>query len=576
MNPSIIEINPTELSPELMSDLDTLLPADDSELAKVRFVKGVGYPISQQDQESFVNLSHTIIGWRIRDYENKLVWRFGVISNAESAVIGKGSQGVVTRLAGTIVKTGDQQFEFRTHNKRVAKERLLTNQNAVESFVLEAQLSREIPALHAKSEMMFGAEPALDGYLVLAELLGEELFDVIYRDIETPFLKADQLFKITRSLLYTLQHTLDRKVIHRDFKPENIMIELGSFESHLIDFGLGRYADKPDKKYCGTPSTAAPEMLLGNSDDIDHRADLYSLGLTLNLLWGGGYRLKEEDANLSAFSGDTRYLPNFEEYGLTLGERAGMRLFVNNLIQYLPEDRPSLIESIEQFEGIYLNFLLRTEYAVKTNEEKQVIKKSYNQGLLLGKQLHSIQHSSQSDAYVDMLKAVESSLDDLSDDPVCVSMFKNAARVKLFYDAETKQAINQRAQEIVLGMKHYLAMFESEDEYINKQIEDLELFTPTDEIKAAVAEAKQCSAQLRHMHHKAAKPIREFTFDDMAEVHAKFKKFTVNIKERLVKLNESLNQLTNNRYPHEFGLFAPLALPKVAEQVELLSVQPRQ
>ena len=72
-------------------------------------------------------------------------------------------------------------------------------------------------------------------------------------------------------------------LIHRDIKPGNILIERGTDRVRLTDFGLARAAE--DMKLtktgfvAGTPLYMAPEQARG--DDIDHRADLFSLGSVL-------------------------------------------------------------------------------------------------------------------------------------------------------------------------------------------------------------------------------------------------------------------------------------------------------
>src|SRR3954471_3085226 len=94
--------------------------------------------------------------------------------------------------------------------------------------------------------------------------------------------------KLLQDAAYALAYAHGRGVVHRDIKPDNIMIERASGRAMVMDFGISRgIAAAPAGatqaltrigEVVGTPEYMSPEQATG--DNVDGRSDLYSLGLT--------------------------------------------------------------------------------------------------------------------------------------------------------------------------------------------------------------------------------------------------------------------------------------------------------
>lgn len=101
--------------------------------------------------------------------------------------------------------------------------------------------------------------------------------------IERRSLNRQGVMKCLLELCDALSYLHARQVVHRDLKPQNILITANGCNVKLIDFG---FSDKDDiaifKEPAGTRHYAAPELLQGKSVDI--RADIFSLGVIIDEL----------------------------------------------------------------------------------------------------------------------------------------------------------------------------------------------------------------------------------------------------------------------------------------------------
>lgn len=118
-------------------------------------------------------------------------------------------------------------------------------------------------------------------YFLMEYVDGSNLREIV----EARQLTPEHALTIVPHLCDALQYAHDKGVVHRDIKPDNILMAVdGSVK--IADFGLSRILGNESQKdlltgthqVMGTPRYMAPEQLEG-SHDVDHRADIYSLGV---------------------------------------------------------------------------------------------------------------------------------------------------------------------------------------------------------------------------------------------------------------------------------------------------------
>ena len=103
--------------------------------------------------------------------------------------------------------------------------------------------------------------------------------------IQTDDLSPDEALAIVPQICDALQFAHDEGIVHRDVKPENILLDQRG-RVKIADFGLAKLATRSDHDFTltgthqvmGTPRYMAPEQMEG-SRTVDHRADIYSLGV---------------------------------------------------------------------------------------------------------------------------------------------------------------------------------------------------------------------------------------------------------------------------------------------------------
>jgi serine/threonine-protein kinase len=125
-------------------------------------------------------------------------------------------------------------------------------------------------------------------YLVMPLLDGETAQQRLQR--HAGGLPVREALAIVETVLDVLVAAHGRGIVHRDLKPDNVFLERGG-GVRVLDFGIARLADNPDRTMhgtvLGTPGYMPPEQARGKIDEIGPRSDLWSVGALLYTLLTG-------------------------------------------------------------------------------------------------------------------------------------------------------------------------------------------------------------------------------------------------------------------------------------------------
>ncbi len=193
--------------------------------------------------------------------------------------LGEGGMGAV--YLGEHVKMG------RKSAIKVMAPSMAQDPDAIGRFNREAANASRISHPNVCQIYDFGETPDGIIYLAMEFIEGQSLTGLIEKEGALP---APRAASILRQAADALQAAHDLGIVHRDIKPDNIMVVQGRDGSDVVkvvDFGIARAVggDEAGQKVTktglvvGTPEYMSPEQLSG--DKLDGRSDIYSLGLVL-------------------------------------------------------------------------------------------------------------------------------------------------------------------------------------------------------------------------------------------------------------------------------------------------------
>jgi len=178
---------------------------------------------------------------------------------------------------GAVYKAHDRELERDVALKLIRSE-LARNPEILQRFKQELILARQVT--HRNVIRIFDLGQA-DGhkYITMEYLEGRDLRAVLREKGKLP---PEEAAKIILQICRALEAAHGEGVIHRDLKPQNIMLDANG-RAYVMDFGIARSAHLPGMTQTGalvgTPEYMSPEQAKG--EKLDERSDLFSLGVIL-------------------------------------------------------------------------------------------------------------------------------------------------------------------------------------------------------------------------------------------------------------------------------------------------------
>ncbi len=191
--------------------------------------------------------------------------------------------------AGFVFEAFDEELD-RAVVLKILRPELAANDEHRRRFVREGKAAAAVPSDYTVPIYAVGEHGGLP-FLEMPLLAGESLQQRLSRGGMLP---VDEALEVARQTALGLADAHAVGLIHRDIKPANLWIEPepggGIRRVRLLDFGLARQSQTAGHltmrgAVIGTPHYMSPEQAQG--DSLDHRSDLFSLGVTLYTLLTG-------------------------------------------------------------------------------------------------------------------------------------------------------------------------------------------------------------------------------------------------------------------------------------------------
>ncbi|XP_050442455.1 serine/threonine-protein kinase GL21140 [Adelges cooleyi] len=231
-------------------------------------------------------------GTHCMDETGRRVPRLPKTTKANRNITGSIPSKVLNRYTiGDRLGDGNFAVVYRCYDKRSNSEYALKVIKKIEAPQMSQMIENELSILKTVSHpniinLISDLVTPTDVYLITELVNGGDLFEAIARC--TDFSERDTRL-MTRNLASALAYLHGLDIVHRDVKPENLLVEFDDsghvLHLKLADFGLSQKVTEPLFMVCGTPTYVAPEILTQEGYGV--KIDIWAAGVILYILLCG-------------------------------------------------------------------------------------------------------------------------------------------------------------------------------------------------------------------------------------------------------------------------------------------------
>ena len=225
-------------------------------------------------------------------------------------LLGTGAMGAVYRA--------DDRSSGAPVAIKVLHRDLCASKEAQARFQREALVGIKLAHPNCVSVLDSGSTGDGSFFMVMELVQGESLGDLLEREKVVPWRRA---LRIARHALRGLEHAHRESVVHRDIKPDNILVTRTGRDAdfaRILDFGIAKLVGDSVQNAItqagiaiGTPKYMSPEQAVGGT--IDGRTDLYSLSIVLYEMLTGRTPFGDREPLKTLFAHVSEPVPTFAE-----------------------------------------------------------------------------------------------------------------------------------------------------------------------------------------------------------------------------------------------------------------------